>query len=379
MKSFPEIIRGIFLCEVDVTDREYMKKALRLAEKGEGRTSPNPCVGAVIVKDGRIIGSGFHERFGGPHAERNALASCTEDPRGATMYVTLEPCRHFGKQPPCTDAVIGAGIAKVVIGSSDPNPAVSGKGVKALSDSGIEVVEGVLKDECDRLNEPFFHYITTGKPFVVMKYAMTLDGKIAAARGEKTRITGDAALRHVHSLRNKYSAIAVGVGTVISDDPMLTCRIKNCVDPVRVVCDTRLRTPLTSNIVKTANKVRTVIATCSDDMRAISELERSSVEVWKTGERDGRVDLVEFTERLGKAGIDSLIIEGGGTLNRSALACGIVDKVQAYISPKLFGGGNAPTPVDGELLRAVELENTVVKRLGGDFLLEGHVKKCLRA
>ena len=203
-----------------MTDREFMKRALKLAKKGVGHTAPNPMVGAVIVKDGRIIGEGYHERCGSLHAERNALKHCTESPEGATIYVTLEPCCHHGKQPPCVDALIEAGIGKVVVGSPDPNPLVAGKGIRILREHGIEVVEGVLREECDALNEVFLHYITTHRPFVAAKYAMSLDGKIAAYTGASRWISGEASRRHAHTLRNRYAAILAGVGTVLADDPM---------------------------------------------------------------------------------------------------------------------------------------------------------------
>ena len=215
-----------------MNDQQYMRMALQLAEKGCGFVAPNPMVGAVIVKDGRIIGQGWHERYRGSHAERNALASCTESPRGADMYVTLEPCCHHGKQPPCVDAILEAGIRRVVIGSTDPNPLVSGKGIQILRENGVEVTENILQKECSALNEVFFHYIRTGRPFVVMKYAMTLDGKIAAYTGVSKWITGEAARNHVHQQRHRFTAIMTGVGTVLADDPLLTCRMEGGRNPL---------------------------------------------------------------------------------------------------------------------------------------------------
>ena len=209
-----------------MTDEYYMRRAIALAQKGEGQVSPNPLVGAVIVKDEEIIGEGYHERYGQLHAERNALAHCTKSPKGATIYVTLEPCCHHGKQPPCTDALLAAGIRRVVIGSKDPNPLVHGKGIRILREHGVEVTEHVLEKECDAENEVFFHYMQTKLPFVILKYAMTLDGKIATYTGASRWVTGEAARAHVHRMRNRYRAIMVGVGTVLADDPMLTCRLK---------------------------------------------------------------------------------------------------------------------------------------------------------
>lgn len=216
-------------------DRQYMKMALELAQKGMGFTAPNPMVGAVIVKNGRIIGQGYHRKYGELHAEREALAVCTEEPKGASIYVTLEPCCHYGKQSPCVNAILEAGIRRVIIGSSDPNPLVAGKGIRILKDYGIEVTENILKEECDKLNEAFFYYIQNKKPYVVMKYAMTMDGKIAAYTGESKWVTGEAARIHVQKQRLKYTGIMVGVGTVLADDSILTCRLENSRNPVRII------------------------------------------------------------------------------------------------------------------------------------------------
>lgn len=364
-----------------MTDTEYMRMALELAGRGAGRTSPNPMVGAVIVKDGRVIGEGFHERCGEAHAERNALAHCTESPAGATMYVTLEPCCHQGRQPPCTDAILEAGIARVVVGSDDPNPLVAGKGIDILRRAGVEVETGVLKAECDALNYVFFHYITTGLPYVVMKYAMTLDGKIATYSGKSKWITGEAAREQVHRDRARYSAIMAGVGTVLADDPMLNCRVEGGRDPVRVICDSHLRTPLTSRIVASAREIPTILAAVSADKEAAAPYEAAGCRVWMLPERSGRPDLAELMRRLGAEGIDSVLLEGGGTLNWTALESGIVNRVQAYIAPKLFGGTGAKSPVGGqgveEPARAVRLRDLSVRRLGEDILLEGEVESLV--
>ena len=229
-------------------DTDYMKRAIELAVKARGWTSPNPMVGAVIVKDGQIIGEGYHERYGQLHAERNALAACTQSPEGAVVYVTLEPCCHYGKTPPCTEALIEAKVSRVVIGSRDPNPKVSGKGAAVLREAGIEVTEDFLRSECDEINPVFFHYITTGQPYVALKYAMTADGKIAAHTGKSQWITGEEARNHVHRLRHCYSGIMAGIGTVLADDPMLNCRLENGRSPVRIVCDSKLRIPENSRL-----------------------------------------------------------------------------------------------------------------------------------
>ena len=355
-----------------------MRLALELAERGRGWTSPNPMVGAVVVKDGKIIGQGWHQRCGQPHAERNALASCTESPAGAEIYVTLEPCCHHGRQPPCTDAILEAGIRRVVVGSGDPNPLVAGKGAAILRQHGVEVVEGVLRERCDRLNEIFFHYIRTRRPLVVMKYAMTLDGKIAAYTGASQWITGEAARTHVQEQRHRCAAIMVGVGTVLADDPLLTCRLPGGRDPLRVICDTHLRTPLTAQVVATAREVPTLLAACCTGGEKRRAYEAAGCRVLTVEEKDGHVDLQQLMEKLGQEQIDSVLLEGGGTLNWAALESGIVQKVQAYIAPKLFGGRDAKTPVEGQGVpspaQAFRLKSTEIARLGEDLLLEGTVE-----
>ena len=360
-------------------DRQYMKMALELAQKGMGFTAPNPMVGAVIVKNGRIIGQGYHRKYGELHAEREALAVCTEEPKGASIYVTLEPCCHYGKQPPCVNAILEAGIRRVIIGSSDPNPLVAGKGIRILKDHGIEVTENILKEECDKLNEAFFYYIQNKKPYVVMKYAMTMDGKIAAYTGESKWVTGEAARIHVQEQRLKYTGIMVGVGTVLADDPMLTCRLENSRNPVRIICDSHLRTPLTSKIVRTAVTIPTIIASSSKDQQKIKNYEELGCQVLYVPEKNGHIDLNRLMELLGAAKIDSILLEGGGSLNWSALECGIVQKVQTYIAPKLFGGEEAKTPVEGkgfpDPASAVLLKNSEIIRLGDDFLIESEVKR----
>ncbi|MGI5987166.1 MAG: bifunctional diaminohydroxyphosphoribosylaminopyrimidine deaminase/5-amino-6-(5-phosphoribosylamino)uracil reductase RibD [Dysosmobacter sp.] len=356
-------------------DVAYMRQAVALARRGTGWTAPNPLVGAVVVKDGKVIGRGYHARCGGLHAERAALADCTVSPRGATMYVTLEPCCHQGRQPPCTDAILTAGIARVVVGSDDPNPLVAGKGLEILRRGGVEVVSGVLREACDALNPVFFHFIRTKRPYVVMKYAMTMDGKIATRTGASRWITGEAARRRVHRDRHRYTAIMAGVGTVLADDPMLNCRIKGGKNPVRIICDTHLRTPLTSQIVRTAGEIPTILATCAEPSLYGPYLD-AHCQVWTLPERDGRVDLDALMDRLGSAGIDSVLLEGGGTLNWAALESGIVQRVQAYVAPKLFGG-DAKSPVEGQGValpdQAVALKNTRISRVGEDILLESEV------
>lgn len=362
-----------------MTDIDYMQRAIELAKRGTGFVNPNPLVGAVIVKDGRIIGEGWHERYGEAHAERNALASCSESPEGAVMYVTLEPCCHEGKQPPCTEAVIASGIRKVVIGSDDPNPLVAGKGITQLEKAGITVVQGVLKEECDRMNEIFFYYITTRMPFVVMKIAMTADGKTATRAGLSRWITGEEARKNVHETRKRCAAIMVGIGTVLADDPMLTCRTENPSDSVRVICDSDLQIPTNCKLVMTAKEVPTYIACCRIDKRKAELLEKKGVHVLEITSTDGRVNLKSLMRRLASLGIDSVLLEGGAALHEAALREGIVRKVQVYIAPKMFGGVLAKAAVGGlgvyEVDEAYRLSRPEISRFGDDVLLEFDVEQ----
>ena len=363
-------------------DIEYMKLALELAQMGCGHVNPNPMVGAVIVKNDRIIGKGYHTRCGNLHAEREALVACTESPEGAEMYVTLEPCCHYGKQPPCTDALIEAGISHVYVGSPDPNPLVAGKGIGILREHGIEVTENVLREECDEINYVFLHYIRTGLPYVVMKYAMTMDGKTAARTGEARWITGETARKNVHSDRNRYYGIMIGIGTLLADDPLLTCRLPGGKNPVRIICDSKLQTPLTSQIVKTANEVPTIIAACSDDKDRIDALEKKGCTVIRVSEKNGHADLNELMRKLGEMKIDSILLEGGSQLNWSALESGIVNRVQAYVAPKILGGKTAPSPVGGIGVdipdAAFMLTPPKVTIIDNDILLESEVIRCLQ-
>lgn len=337
-------------------NKKYMERAIELALKGEGGVNPNPLVGAVIVKDNKIIGEGYHARYGDLHAERNAFANLIEDAEGAEMYVTLEPCCHYGKQPPCVEAIVEHKIAKVYVGSDDPNEKVAGKGIQYLLDRGIQVETQVMKEECDSINPVFFHYITKGTPYVVMKYAMTMDGKIATYAGLSKWITGEAARNRVQYSRHKYTGIMVGIGTVLADDPMLTCRIEGGRNPIRIICDSKLRIPTDSNIVKTAKEVPTIVATLDlnkgdegyeEYKEKIKFLEENGIEIISTKALDGHIDLQCLMNKLGEKNVDSVLLEGGGTLNYSALSSGIVQEVQAYIAPKIFGGKKAVTPVEG--------------------------------
>lgn len=356
-----------------MTDYDYMRRAIELAKKGEGAVDPNPLVGAVIVKNGKIIGEGYHKKYCDLHAERNAFKSITESAEGGTLYVTLEPCCHTGKTPPCTDAIIENKIAKVVIGSGDPNPLVAGKGAAVLKNAGIEVVEGFLAEECDALNDVFFHYITNKTPYVVMKYAMTLDGKIATKSGNSKWINNELSRRKVHEMRNKYTGIMVGIGTVKADDPLLNTRIEGGRSPIRIICDSKLSISADSNICRTASEIKTFVVTAFKDMPSgivtdiktpkMRELSRLGIKFINVPEKsdEPEVDLNRLMELLGKLQINSILLEGGGTLNYSALQAGIVNEIAAFIAPKIVGG-NAKTPVGGT---------------GVDNLEEAHMLKLL--
>lgn len=357
--------------------KEYMELAITLAKKGIGAVNPNPLVGAVIVKDDKIIGQGFHARYGDLHAERNAFANLTEDAEGAEMYVTLEPCCHFGKQPPCTQAIVEHKIKKVYVGSDDPNEKVAGKGIAFLREHGIEVETGVMKEACDAINPVFFHYITKKTPYVVMKYAMTLDGKIATHAGKSKWITAEDARMRVQESRNAYMGIMVGVGTVLADNPQLTCRLPGGRNPIRIVCDSHLRIPVDCVLVQTAKEIQTIVAVVEGSLQEQKEkaeqLAASGVKMVICGEMDGHLDLKDLMQKLGAFGIDSILLEGGGTLNYSALKADIVQELQVYVAPKIFGGADAKTAVEGTgvespqeafLFHLVEME-----QIGEDLLI----------
>ncbi|MDF9408136.1 bifunctional diaminohydroxyphosphoribosylaminopyrimidine deaminase/5-amino-6-(5-phosphoribosylamino)uracil reductase RibD [Pelotomaculum isophthalicicum JI] len=361
-------------------DRHYMKMALELAARARGRTSPNPMVGAVVVKDNRIVGQGYHARAGTPHAEVLALAEAGNEARGATLYVTLEPCCHHGRTGPCADAVIAAGVAKVIIATIDPNPLVAGGGIRRLKDAGVEVVTGVMKEEALELNEVFIKYITTGLPFVVAKAAMSLDGKIATCTGESRWITGPEARAYGHRLRDWYDAILVGIGTVRADNPSLTARLANGEgrDPVRIIVDSTANTPLDANVLNQHSEAPTIIATTAGaSPERLEALRQAGAEVLVVNEGP-RVELAKLLRILGKQEITSLLIEGGAGVHGSALAAGIVDKVVWFIAPKIIGGREAPGPVGGrgadDLSEAAELERVKVSRMGPDFCIEGYLK-----
>ncbi len=408
------------------TPKEYMHMVLALARQGEGQVSPNPMVGCVVVKDGKVIAQGYHERYGGFHAERNALLHCQEDTEGAELYVNLEPCCHHGKTPPCTDIILEKKIRKVYVGCLDCNPKVAGMGVRILREHGVEVEVGILETECRALNEVFFHYMEEKLPFVAMKYAMTLDGKIACESGDSRWVSGVESRDYVQCLRNRYRGIMAGIGTVQMDDPLLNCRMEAGRNPVRILCDARLRIPLDSQIVGTAREIETIVAwnaKAAEAFRASRSIgaenrpqNMGTGECAKTVEETAKylkdkgillleiplsrgepgseplspelpgakalspeLDLQQLLQQLGGRGIDSILLEGGGTLNASMLQENLVQRVYAFVAPKLVAGAGAKSPVEGSgILRmkdAVELEDVEVSRMGKDICITGKIGK----
>lgn len=363
-------------------DIRYMRMALELAERGRGYVGPNPMVGAVIVRDGRVLAKGWHRVYGSLHAERDALASCSSGSvKGATMYVTLEPCCHHGKQPPCTDAVIAAGISRVVMAMTDPNPLVAGRGVSILRGHGIEVTTGVLETEARHLNRIFIKYITTRQPWVVLKWAMTLDGRIAAFSGDSKWVSGERSRHLVHELRGRYMGIVAGIGTVLADDPMLNCRVDGMRQPVRVIVDSRASMPVDSRIARTAGEYRTVLAhTESAQEQSLAALRSCGVETLLcSASAGGRVDVGDMLGRLGAMGLDSVLVEGGGELNWSFIEAGLADEYYVFVAPKIVGGSGAKGPVGGAgfgtMGEACGMAADSVERCGEDVLIHGFSEK----
>ena len=363
-----------------MTHSKYMKRALRLAARG--RTSPNPMVGAVIVAGGKLVGEGYHKEYGGPHAEVWALEAAGERARSATAYVTLEPCSHYGKTPPCTKALIEAGVARVVAAVVDPNPKVRGRGVKMLREAGIEVEVGVLEAEAKRLNAAYFKHTTMGLPLVSLKAAMSLDGKIATAAGESQWITGERARKEAHRLRAVHDAVLVGVGTVLADEPRLTVRKVRGRSPLRVVVDSEARTPPEAALLTADERPPIIAVTERAPKDRVEALERAGAEVWVGPAADGKVDLRALLRWLAERQIQSVLVEGGGTVAAAALAAGLVDRVYFFIAPLIIGGERARTPVEGEgiarLAEAWRLEGMKVRRIGEDLLISGEMAELMK-
>ncbi len=349
----------------------YMKRAIELAEKGRGATSPNPLVGAVIVKDGEIIGEGYHAKAGEAHAEINALNNAKDDVKGSTLYVTLEPCCFHGKTPPCTESIIKAGIERVVIGLIDPNPKVCKNGIKKLQEAKIEVISDIMESEIKRQNEIYIKYITTGKPFVLLKVAMTLNGKIARKHGEESTITGKEAHRMVHKLRSQFDAVMVGTGTVLSDNPELNVReIVSTKNPKRIIVTTDAQILLSSNVVKTASAIPTYIATtsrASDEQ--IRNLKSKGVKTIIVPSSRKGVDLETLLVLLGKEEITSVLLEGGARLNTSMIEASLVDKFIFFLGPKIFSDKSLDF---AELKENFELDFVSVEQVGSDLMIEAY-------
>lgn len=349
----------------------YMERAIALAQKGEGAVNPNPLVGAVIVKEGRIIGEGYHQQYGGPHAEVNAFNHATEDVEGAEMFVTLEPCAHYGKTPPCALKIIEKKIKKVYVAKTDPNPLVNMKGIKMLEEAGIEVEVGLLKEKVEEQNEVFLSYIENRFPYVALKYAMTLDGKIATKTKDSKWITNEESRAFVHTLRNKYMAILVGVNTVIDDDPKLNTRFEGGRNPIRIILDPHLRTPKDAYVVKTAKEQATWIVTTKEDV-SYSELGVRLIVMES-------INLHALLKQLGEERVDSILVEGGAFTHGQFIESGLVHKVYAFIAPKIIGGSKAPTPIGGEgfakMSEALRLKDIKLRTFKDDILIEGRIKE----
>ncbi len=362
-------------------DRAWMQLAIREARKGLGRTSPNPGVGAVVVKDHRLIATGYHHQAGTPHAEVHALRAAGEKTRGATIYVTLEPCNHTGRTPPCTQAILASGISRVVVGMLDPNPLVAGGGCKTLAAQGLEVTQGVLVEECRSLNRPFIKQVTTGLPWVIMKAGMSLDGRLALASGQCAWITNEQSRRQVHRLRDRVDAILIGSGTALSDDPALTTRLPGRWgrDPLRVILDTALRLPPTARMLQQASSAATWIfcGPDADAKRAAALIEAGAVIKQVRLDGAGQLDLEAVLCELGRVQLTSVLVEGGSRVHGAFLRAGLVDEVNIFVAPIFIGADGVPL-LDGLGLKKVVdapcFTTTRVRRFGNDVLIEGLMK-----
>jgi len=361
-------------------DHRFMRQALRLAQRGRGHASPNPMVGAVIVSGAEIVSAGYHRGPGTPHAEIIALERAGDKARGAVMYLTLEPCTHQGRTPPCAPAVCASGLARVVTASQDPNPRVAGAGIEALREAGIEVEVGLLREQENRLNEAYRKYITTGRPFVTLKLAMSLDGKIATRAGQSRWITGERARAVAHRMRADSDALLVGVATVIADDPLLTARhVRAHRQPLRVIADSKARTPPGAKIIHAADRPPVIAVTEQAGDGCVRALREAGAEVLVMPERAGRVNLAALLDELGRREVASVLVEGGGEIAASIIEEGLADKLVVFMAPKIIGGADAPSAVAGCGAAAIEqawpVRETRCRRLGEDFMIEGYLGK----
>ncbi len=356
-------------------DERFMRLAVNLARRGAGLVSPNPLVGAVIVKGERVIGKGYHKGYGLDHAEVVALESASEDVEGSTLYINLEPCDHFGKTPPCTKAIIEKGIERVVIGMEDPNPLVRGRGIRRLEAAGIRVDVGVLEDLCRRLNEYYIKFITTRRPFVILKMALTLDGRVADPSGESRWISSEKARRVVHRMRSVVDAVMVGVGTVFRDDPLLTVRLVKGRDPKRIIVDSHLQIPLKAKVLS-EGRPPWIATTYKAPIKKVDEMRRRGVELLFIPYKEGGVDLNALMKELGERQVMSVMVEGGTRLATSAIREGVVDKVLLFYSPKVLGGTGKPLFSDlgiARLEEALRIKGMKVRRVGEDMMVEGYI------
>jgi len=358
-------------------DARWMRRALRLAGRGRGWTSPNPMVGAVVVRRGEDVGEGYYQKVGARHAEALALERAGEGARGATVYVTLEPHSYQSRNPPCTDALVAAGVARVVVASLDPNPQVNGEGVRQLRRAGIEVEVGLLEEAARELNAGYAKRVKTGLPLVALKAAMSLDGKIATASGESKWITGERARAYGHRLRASHDAVVVGLGTVLADDPELTVRQARGRDPLRVVVDSRARTPESARLLASGDRPAVIAVTEAAPAARRRRLAKAGAEVWVVPAASDGVEVRALLGRVAEAGVNSVLVEGGGKLAASALAAGVVDRVYFFVAPLIIGGEGARTAVEGEgarrLAEAWRLRNLRVRRVGEDLLITAEV------
>jgi diaminohydroxyphosphoribosylaminopyrimidine deaminase/5-amino-6-(5-phosphoribosylamino)uracil reductase len=359
-------------------DEKWMKRALRLAEKGRGRTSPNPMVGAILVKDDKLVGEGYHAKAGEAHAEIIALQRAREEARGAILYLNLEPCTHYGKTPPCAPQVVEAGVKRVVVGMEDPNPLVKGKGIEILRSAGLDVEVGILDKECRRLNEAFCKYILKKEPFVILKAAATLDGKIATRNGDSKWISGETSRRFLHKLRSQVDGVLVGIGTVLKDDPLLTARVRGGRDPYRIVLDSRLKISEAARVIGTLPSKAIVATTELAPEDKIERLGKRGARILTLDSKEGRVNLKSCLSKLGEIGMMSLLVEGGSQVNGSFLDEGLIDKLLLFLSPKLIGDNQALGIFGGSgvsnLQEAIPLKEINARRIGEDILLEGYLE-----
>lgn len=359
-------------------DEQWMKRALRLAEKGRGRTSPNPMVGAVLVKNGNIVGEGYHAKPGGAHAEIVALQQARQEARGAVLYLNLEPCTHYGKTPPCAPQVIQSRVKRVVIGMEDPNPLVKGRGVEALRGAGLNVEVGILESECRRLNEAFCKYILKKEPFVILKVASTLDGKIATRNGDSRWISGEASRHLVHQLRDQVDGVLVGIGTVLKDDPKLTARIAKGRDPYRVILDSQLKTPEVAEVIRISPSKTIIASTEMAPKDKIEKFEKRGAQVLLFDYKEGKINLKSCLSKLGEIGIMSLMVEGGSQVNGSFLDEGLIDKLLLFLSPKIMGDAKALGIFGGKGVSSIQetiaLKEMKTRKVGQDILLESYLE-----